>query len=71
MCLCSLCSCCSVCTSKCTCPVAQTDPNLKINELLGLGDEKYKQAKDFYAENGQSSDSTTDSDNTDADENDE
>ena len=41
-CLCSLCMCCSVCTSKCDCPQAQLDPNQKLLELLGLGDDMYR-----------------------------
>ena len=41
-CLCSLCSCCSVCSSQCSCPEAESDPNQKIAELLGFGDDKYR-----------------------------
>ena len=71
LCLCSLCSCCSVCTSKCSCPSAQTDPDQKVAELLGLGDEKYREAQDYYAKNEDSSDSTTDSGDTETEDNDE
>ena len=42
MCLCSLCTCCSVCLAKCGCPAAQLDPNLKLAEILGFGDDNYR-----------------------------
>ena len=41
-CLCSLCACCSVCSSKCTCSEVKSDPNQKLQELLGFGDEKFR-----------------------------
>ena len=40
-CLCSLCLCCTVCVAKCSCAVAQTDPDKKLAELLGFGDANY------------------------------
>ena len=44
VCLCSLCVCCSVCVARCGCPAAQTDPNSKLAELLGFGDDAYRLA---------------------------
>ena len=47
-CLCSLCSCCSVCSGRCDCPQATLDPNKKLAELLGFGDEKYRYNVFFF-----------------------
>ena len=41
MCSCSACLCCSVCSDKCLCPAASADPNLRLAQLLGFGDEEY------------------------------
>ena len=50
-CWCSLCVCCSVCCSKCTCSEAKSDPNQKLEELLGFGDEKYRCIHAFIYKN--------------------
>ena len=44
LCTCSLCLCCSVCASGCPCPLATTDPNKKLAQLLGFGDANYRLA---------------------------
>ena len=48
ICCCSLCSCCTVCTDLCKCPKAQKTADLKMKEILGLGDENYERAVAFY-----------------------
>ena len=42
ICLCSFCSCCSVCVTKCQCSMATIDPNEKLAEMLGFGDDSYR-----------------------------
>ena len=43
-CNCSMCLCCSVCASGCSCPLATSDPNKKVAQLLGFGDTNYRLA---------------------------
>ena len=42
ICACNLCLCCSVCTENCDCPVSINEPNGKMSNLLGFGDENYR-----------------------------
>ena len=39
---CSACVCCSVCSEQCHCPMAESDPNEKMAQILGFGDCNYR-----------------------------
>ena len=41
-CDCTTCMCCSVCCSECSCKFAASDPNVVMEKILGLGDDKYR-----------------------------
>ena len=42
VCLCHLCRCCSICTSQCQCTNSKQDKDIKMKEILGLGDHSYR-----------------------------